>query len=106
MYLNTIALVLRVSDYNDRIAQLEAEKTALIESVGENIHEIKTNVSGYFYTEADGYEEAFSEIENLNSRSTFLPFMIRLPSLLRKNRAICSTSAISFGVTKRLLVLM
>ena len=56
-------LVKAVSDYNDNIAMLEEEKAVLLESVGENIHDITTDISGYFYTEADGYEEAFSEID-------------------------------------------
>lgn len=47
-------------DYNQEIAALENEKETLVSSLGTPLESIVTPVSGYFYSETDGYEEAFT----------------------------------------------
>ena len=47
-------------DYNQEIAALENEKGILVSSLGTPLESIGTPVSGYFYSETDGYEEVFT----------------------------------------------
>lgn len=48
-----------VSNFNDRIAALEQEKSALQSSVSGAIAEIKSPIAGYFTNFTDGYENAY-----------------------------------------------
>ncbi|MBE6588384.1 MAG: hypothetical protein E7647_08245 [Ruminococcaceae bacterium] len=48
------------SDPGNEIKELEAEKSTLIQSLGSMLGTVHTPVSGYYYSETDGYEEVFS----------------------------------------------
>ena len=48
------------SDYNQEIAALESQKSALVSSLGYPLESVLTPNSGYFYSETDGYEEIFT----------------------------------------------
>lgn len=48
------------SDYSDEIAALEAQKNILISSLGTPTESIVAPSSGYFYSDTDGYESAFT----------------------------------------------
>ena len=47
-------------DYEQEIALLENQKNSLISSLGYPLESVITPNSGYFYSEADGYEEIFT----------------------------------------------
>lgn len=49
----------QVKNYNDRIAALEAEKSALTARLSGSVQEIKSSRSGYFFYGVDGYERLF-----------------------------------------------
>ncbi len=48
------------SDPGSEIKELEAEKAELIKGLGSMLGTVYTPVSGFYYSEADGYEEIFS----------------------------------------------
>lgn len=47
-------------DYHQEIAELENERNNLVSSLGTPLESVMTSVSGYFYSETDGYEEVFT----------------------------------------------
>ncbi len=65
-----------VTDYNDRIAALKAEKKALSPTLDQAGASVKAPKVGYFYSAVDGYETIFSaaDIEGLS----YLDFLARL----------------------------
>jgi len=68
------------TNYNDRIAALEAEKKALSPYAGQTAHTVASPGVGYFYSAVDGYENIFSsaDIEGLSYRE-FLDRLSRSP---------------------------
>lgn len=58
-----------ITDFDARIAELEAEKERLRGSLGSLVASVTSPASGYYYSECDGYEELFSsdKIDSLSS---------------------------------------
>ncbi|MGM9624771.1 MAG: HlyD family efflux transporter periplasmic adaptor subunit, partial [Eubacteriales bacterium] len=56
-----------VENFDDRIAELEAQRSALVTSSGTVAETVTTDLSGYFYADIDGFEEIFSssKIDNM-----------------------------------------
>jgi hypothetical protein len=48
------------SDYETRIRQLESERNSLTKQLGDNLETVRSDISGYYYAEYDGYGEIFS----------------------------------------------
>ncbi len=74
------------TDFDEKIAQLENEKTNISHSLTGLKSTISTNEGGYFYTSVDGYETIFTK-ENLESLSvdSFAEMIESLPDENIKN---------------------
>ncbi len=66
--LNKRQLLLKIVDsFNPRMAELQSQKASLTTSLGGVSETISTDVSGYLYSDVDGYESIFT----LNAADTF-----------------------------------
>ena len=72
-------------DYNQEIAALENEKGTLVSSLGTPLESIGTPVSGYFYSETDGYEEVFTAQNAKNLTIALYDQLTDTPAAPRNN---------------------
>lgn len=70
--LNKRQLVLKTaSDFSSQIAKLNSDRMSLTSSLSNISETVKSDCSGYFFTEADGYENIFSasQVDTLSVKS-------------------------------------
>ena len=72
-------------DYNQEIAALENEKGTLVSSLGTPLESVISPGSGYFYSEADGYEEIFSAQNAQNLTIALYDQLTNTPAASKSN---------------------
>ena len=53
----------KIENYNDKISELEAQRTELEQHSGEVIETVRAEESGYFYSDIDGFEMLFNPVD-------------------------------------------